>query len=90
MRHAARVVETAPLSLAPDQIDFAPVLSDEGKDEAVGHVIQTWLVAQRALRLEFDADGLVDYWCDPDEGPLPVDGDGDLYRALFAWLLGEE
>jgi hypothetical protein len=84
------VIAAAPPNLAPDQVDFTPVLSEEGTGGAVGHVILTWLSASRALRLEFDADGLVDYWCDPDVGPLPVAVDGDLYEVLFTWLAGED
>jgi hypothetical protein len=90
LRHAAAVIASAPPSLAPDQVDFTPVLSEEGGEGPVGHVILTWLSSARALRLEFDADGLVDYWCDPDVGPLPVAVDGDLYRALFTWVAGVE
>jgi hypothetical protein len=90
LRHAAVVIAAAPPSLAPDQVDFTPVLSEEETAEPVGHVILTWLSAARALRLEFDSDGLVDYWCDPDVGPLPVAVDGDLYRVLFTWLAGED
>jgi hypothetical protein len=72
LRHVAEVIAAAPPSQAPDQVDFTPVLSEEGRERPVGHVILTWLSPTRALRLEFDADGMVDYWCDPDEGPLPV------------------
>jgi hypothetical protein len=89
LRHAAGVIAAAPSSLAPDQVDFTPVLSEAGTDAPTGHVILTWLSSGRALRLEFDADGLVDYWCDPDVGPLPVAVDGDLYQVLFTWLAGE-
>ena len=60
LRHVAEVIAAAPPSQAPNVADFTPVLSGEGRKRPVGHVILTWLPSERALRLEFDADGLID------------------------------
>lgn len=76
----------ASASFVPSHLEFTAVGSDGGVDSALGRVLLSWTVGPRRLRLEFDADGLVDYQCEPDAGPLPLSGSGDGLGALLAWL----
>jgi hypothetical protein len=82
--HVAGMVATAPA--LPRRVEFTSVVAGPVADTARGHVLLSWSCGPRTLRLEFDADGLVDYWCDPDWGPPPVGSDGDVLASLFAWL----
>ena len=84
LRHVGEMIATAPA--LPRRVEFTSVVAAPGAEPPRGHVLLSWSSGPRTLRLEFDSDGLVDYWCEPDCGPPPVGGDGDVFASLFAWL----
>src|SRR3954447_17025643 len=84
LRHVAETIATAPA--LPRRVEFTSVVAGLGAEPPRGHVLLSWSSGPRSMRLEFDADGLVDYWCEPDCGPPAVGGDGDVLSSLFAWL----
>jgi len=84
LRHVAQLIATAPV--LPRRVEFTSVVAGLSAESARGHVLLSWTCGPRSLRLEFDADGLIDYWCNPDWGPPTVEGDGDVLASLFAWL----
>src|SRR5215217_2856813 len=69
LRRVAEVVATAPA--LPRRLEFTSIVPAIAEGDSRGHVLLTWTSGSRTLRLEFDADGPVDYWCEPDCGPLP-------------------
>ena len=83
LRHVAQVVASAPLT--PRRLEFTSIVSDGSSPGGVGHVLLAWVAGPRTLHLEFDHDGVVDYWSQPDCGPLSFD-EGDALGSLFAWL----
>src|SRR5689334_10621694 len=87
LRHVAEMIAPAPA--LPRRVEFTSVVAAPGAESPRGHVLLSWSCGPRTLRLEFDADGLVDYWCDPDWGPPAAGGDGDVLASLFAWLGGD-
>lgn len=84
LRQVADAVATA--SALPCHLEFTSVVAEAGPDAPLGRVLLAWTSGPRRLRLEFDADGLVDYWCEPDSGPLALGDDGDCLATLLSWL----
>ncbi len=84
LRQVADAVGSA--SMLPCSLEFTSVVAEKGPEAPLGRVLVSWTAGSRRLRVEFDADGLVDYWCEPDSGPLAVGDDGDCLSALLLWL----
>jgi len=85
LRHVGEVVSSAPM--LPRRLEFTSIIRGLASEESLGRVLLVWTVGLHSLRLEFDADGLVDYWLEPDSGPLPIGEGHDVLGSLFAWLV---
>src|SRR5262245_54078343 len=74
LRHVGEVLSLAPM--LPRRLEFTSIIRGLASEESLGRVLLVWTVGFHSLRVEFDADGVVDYWLEPDSGPMPI-GEGD-------------
>jgi hypothetical protein len=85
LRHVGEVIASAPV--LPLRVEFTSIIRGLASEESLGRVLLIWAVGRSRLRLEFDADGLVDYWLEPDPGPIAIGEGENVLDSLFAWLL---